>query len=192
MVVIAFLLSLGTVFSVAANEHFSSEQREEAQAFIRTCFERIERIQQTKQQEFNLEAERAGYDADRLLSAEQIDYQKYHVLETQKEICLNDMLNAETYEKSLSRPKEEIVEWNEARESEAKALKAYMATSEVWQQYKQAPLNKITYQMLHQQMEAMAHMIVHTRVNVCLSAARMPILLNLMIRLIMMLIVFSF
>lgn len=163
MVVIAFLLTLGTVFSIAANEHFSSEQREEAQTFIRTCFERIERIQQDKQKEFKLEAEQAGHYADRLLSAEQIDYKKYHLLETQKEICSNDMLNAETYEKSLNRPKEKIVVWDEARESEARALQAYMVLSDEWQQYKKDPLNERAYQMLHQQMQAMAHMIVRTK-----------------------------
>lgn len=160
MVVIVFFVCMAVFFSVDGCEGFSCDQRDEAQVFISTCFDRLELIQQGKTRILRDNMRRADEIIDYITSRDQINYQMFNTYDAQREAYEEDLHVQRAYATSLLRSKESIATWEGDCELQARALQAYMSISDEWELYKKDPLNIEVYEQLHKRMLSMARMLV--------------------------------
>lgn len=160
MIFLSILCALSSLYACAAAEYFSPEERDEARAFVGDCFAWLAHDQQRKLQSYNDELDEAEELEQKILYASHINYRKLNKVDEKIAALGKQLEQTELYRRSLERPKEKIAAWDEARESQARTLQAYISLSDEWQQFKKDPSNKQAYEALHVYMQDMARLLV--------------------------------
>lgn len=159
-ILILFLFSM--VCSVFACDEFSSDQREEAHTFVKTCFAKIREYQKSKLRYFSNHLKDLDNMEFEELNAKQINYRRLNELEEEKNAICDQIEETDVYKNSLREPKEQILLWDSRQEGQARLVQAYMSLTDEWTEYKKNPSDVHAYQALHKRMIAIARIFVAT------------------------------
>lgn len=162
MIFLSILLCICSQTLVAADlkDMFSLEQRTEAKQFIEHCFCRIDHYLAKGIKELAEDAKELDGEITSMIKQEHIDFKRFNDLDELHELVEKEKKKSITYQDSIQRPFDSILEWHEEHEKKAYALRSFMHMTAEWKAYRTDPKNKDVYGLLHKYMADMAETLV--------------------------------